>query len=205
MKSISFFVGKCISYLYPRSLEERVRIVYTRVYTGYYSRYFKQFGKNSLITPKIWSLRGPEYISIGENVRVGGNIQLTAWNVDSSRKVSISIGNGCSFGSNNHITAIDSITFGDNVLTGKNVTITDNSHGATELNDLQLAPHTRKLVSKGNIVIGNNVWIGDKATILPGVTIGDGVVVGANSVVTHDVPSYCVVTGSPARIIKSIK
>jgi len=41
-----------------------------------------------------------------------------------------------------------------------------------------------------------------KAVILPGVTIGEGAVVGACSVVTHDVPSWTVVAGNPAKEIK---
>jgi acetyltransferase-like isoleucine patch superfamily enzyme len=58
------------------------------------------------------------------------------------------------------------------------------------------------LHTKGAITIGNNVWIGDKATILDGVTIGEGAVIAANSVVTKDVPPYCVAAGVPAIIIK---
>lgn len=92
---------------------------------------------------------------------------------------------------------------GDNCLTGKWVTITDNSHGETDYDSLLLPPNKRNITSKGPIVVGNNVWIGDKATILPGVTIGDGAVIAANAVVTKDVPAYCVVGGNPAKIIKN--
>lgn len=57
-------------------------------------------------------------------------------------------------------------------------------------------------LSKGDVVIGNDVWIGIDAIIMSGVTIGDGAVVGLRSVVTHDVPAYAIVVGSPARIVK---
>ena len=50
--------------------------------------------------------------------------------------------------------------------------------------------------------IGNDVWIGHGAFILPGVKIGDGAVIAAMSVVTKDVPSYAVVGGSPAKVIR---
>ncbi len=50
--------------------------------------------------------------------------------------------------------------------------------------------------------IGNHVNIGWGAVINPGITIGDHVIVGANSVVTKDIPSGCVVVGSPAKIVK---
>ena len=70
---------------------------------------------------------------------------------------------------------------------------------------MKKSPVEREIYSKGAVRIGNNVWIGDKATILPGVTIGDGVIIGANSVVTKNIPDYCVVGGNPAKVIKSIK
>lgn len=51
--------------------------------------------------------------------------------------------------------------------------------------------------------IGGNCFIGARALILPGVTIGDGCIVGAGSVVTRDIPPYCIVAGNPARIIRT--
>ena len=50
--------------------------------------------------------------------------------------------------------------------------------------------------------IGNDVWIAVNSVILDGITIGDGAVIAANSTVTHDVPPYAIVAGSPARIIR---
>ena len=52
------------------------------------------------------------------------------------------------------------------------------------------------------VKIGNDVWIGWNVTILPGITINDGSIVGAGSVVTKNVPSYAIVAGNPARIIR---
>jgi acetyltransferase-like isoleucine patch superfamily enzyme len=56
--------------------------------------------------------------------------------------------------------------------------------------------------TKGDVVIGNDVWIGYGATILSGVTIGDGAAIGACSLVVKDIPSYAIVAGNPAQIIK---
>lgn len=56
--------------------------------------------------------------------------------------------------------------------------------------------------NKGDIVIGNDVWIGYEAVVLAGVTVGDGAIIGARALVTKDVPTYTIVGGVPARIIR---
>lgn len=56
--------------------------------------------------------------------------------------------------------------------------------------------------SKGDINIGNDVWIGMNSTILSGVTIADGAIIGACSVVSKDIPPYCLVCGNPATVKK---
>lgn len=53
------------------------------------------------------------------------------------------------------------------------------------------------------LTIGHDVWIADRVTILPGCRrIGNGAVIAAGAVVTHDVPSYALVAGVPARRIR---
>ena len=54
------------------------------------------------------------------------------------------------------------------------------------------------------IVIGDGVWLGGHVTVLGGVTIGEGAVIGAGSVVTHDIPSYSLAVGNPARVLRPI-
>ncbi len=67
----------------------------------------------------------------------------------------------------------------------------------------EMSPPTKSdLPLKGDTVIGNDVWIGQNAVILPGVHIGDGAVIGANSVVGHDVESYTIAAGNPAKILR---
>jgi phosphonate metabolism protein (transferase hexapeptide repeat family) len=52
------------------------------------------------------------------------------------------------------------------------------------------------------VIIGHDVWIGHGAIVLPGRRIGTGAVLGAGTVVTRDVPSYGVVVGNPARLVR---
>ena len=177
------------------------------LYTGSLKRHFSQWGTDSVLRYKAKHLRGLKYISIGCRTVIGAKVQLTAWDLYEKEtfKPEIIIGHNCIIRENAHITAINSIRIGNNLLTGTNVLITDNSHGATNREQLELPPARRLLYSKGPVIIGNNVWIGNNVCVMPGVTIGDGVVIGANSIVTHDIPAYCVAAGIPARIIKQVK
>lgn len=156
---------------------------------------------------KINLLMGEDCIDIEAGTRFGKQAVLTAWKhlngVTYNPK--IKIGRDCDFGDYVHITAIDRIEIGDNVLTGRWVTITDNGHGKTDFETLNLPPLQRELYSKGPVIIGDNVWIGDKATVLPGVTIGHGAVIAANTVVSKDVPPFSVVAGNSAQIIKAFQ
>lgn len=152
---------------------------------------------------KIGMINCPEFIHIGECTNFSKDIWLTAWRTeDCSCKPFLKIGRHCAFGAYNHITCANKVIIGDYCLTGKWVTITDNSHGETDYDSLCMPPSKRPVTSKGPVIIGNNVWIGDKATVLPGVSIGDGVVIAANAVVTKDIPAYSVAAGNPARIIR---
>jgi acetyltransferase-like isoleucine patch superfamily enzyme len=52
------------------------------------------------------------------------------------------------------------------------------------------------------VTIGFGADIGMNACILPGLHVGAHSIVGAGAVVTHDVPEYAVVAGTPARVIR---
>ena len=54
----------------------------------------------------------------------------------------------------------------------------------------------------GGAVVGDNVNFGVGSVVIGDVQIGDRVIVGANSVITKDIPSDCVVAGAPARVLK---
>ena len=108
----------------------------------------------------------------------------------------ISIGDHTRIGLGN--TIIGPVKIGNEVIIAQNVALSALNHKFEDV--------TKSIVDQGvetvQITISNNVWIGANSAILAGVHIGEHAIVGAGSVVTKDVPSYSVVVGNPAKIVK---
>jgi acetyltransferase-like isoleucine patch superfamily enzyme len=201
-----FYFAKELSYIYSYKFYKCSFRLINKLYSGWVSREFKGFGRDSVVQRHLYLLGG-KYISIGNKSCIGLRAILTAWDKYGSDRFhpEIIIGNHVSIGEDSHITAINRIEIGNNVLIGKKVTITDNSHGKSNFELLPFSPSTRPLHSEGPVIIENGVWIGDKATILPNVRIGENAIIGANAVVTKDIPANCVASGIPAKVIKIIE
>ena len=177
------------------------------LYSLWIGNFVGSIGKGSkiLYPCKLWG-GGSKNIYIGNDTIIQGHCILGCWikYAGESFTPSITIGDNCNIGEYTHITAINKVSIGSGLLTGRYVYIGDNSHGQLSREEAHIPPINRKLRSKGGVVIGNNVWIGDKVTILSGTTIGDNVIIAANSVVTKNVPNNTIVAGCPAIIVKQL-
>ena len=153
-----------------------------------------------------FTLRGKEYISIGENVHFSRGCRLQAWDCYEGRvyKPQIRIGNDVSINMDVDISAINKIEIGNGVQIASNVLITDHFHGKIVSEENEIPPAKRELYSRGPVIIEDNVWIGFNVCILPGVTIGKGSIIGAGAIVSKDVPRYSVIVGN-GTIIKKLK
>lgn len=140
----------------------------------------------------------PHRIFLGDNVTILDNARISIYD-DNLEGVCISIGDNCYIGYNFSLLAKDKIIIEKDVLIASNVIITSENHGIDPESDLPYM--SQELTGKG-VCIGEGSWIGEKVCILPGVTIGKKCVIGAGSVVTKDVPDYCIVGGNPAKVIK---
>ena len=50
------------------------------------------------------------------------------------------------------------------------------------------------------VTIGQGTAITSKCSVI-GASVGERVFVGANSVITNDIPSYCLAVGGPAKVV----
>ena len=91
------------------------------------------------------------------------------------------------------------VHIGNNVMMGPHCTFYSRNH-AFDRTDIPMCQ--QGFSEEKTIVIGNDVWIGGHAIFLPGVHVGDGAIVGAGAIVTKDIPSYAIVGGNPARVIR---
>lgn len=170
-------------------------------------RKLKKIGKNSNIGNNF-VLLNPKNIEIGENFSASDNFRIRTWEKYNGKETgynpNVKIGNNVMFNDNCFISCLNEINIGNGCLFGDNVFITDNYHGDTNKDEIEVPPLKRKLVTKGKVKIGNNVWCGRNVSILSGITIGNNVIIGANAVVTHNFEDNVVIGGVPAKVIKKI-
>lgn len=144
---------------------------------------------------------GKENMSIGENSWFGSGCELYAYNSHFGQKLNskLIVGNNVRVTARCRITCAGSIKIGNDVLIAPDVFITDHNHGT---NPEIPGGYSKQSLLIENVNIEEGVWLGHRACILPGVTIGKHSIIGANSVVTHDIPEFCMAAGAPAQIIK---
>jgi acetyltransferase-like isoleucine patch superfamily enzyme len=127
---------------------------------------------------------------------IGENSIIEDFAVINNGVGAVLIANNVGIGLSNVI--IGPVTLGNYVMLAQNIVISGLNHG---FEDVTLPPRLQKVTTK-QIIINDNVWVGANSSITAGVTIGKNAIIGAGSVVTKDIPAYCVAVGNPARVIK---
>lgn len=160
---------------------------------------FRKLGKHSVVFKPI-CLIGKKYISLGNNVRFGEYSRIEAIDSRNKKKFtpSLTVGDNTSFEQFAHIIFSGSIVIGKGCTFSCRVMITTANHIYNEKLQSILF---NDLASK-DIKIGDYCFFGMDTKIFPGVSVGDHVIVGANSIIMHDLPSYTICVGVPAKPIK---
>jgi UDP-2-acetamido-3-amino-2,3-dideoxy-glucuronate N-acetyltransferase len=126
---------------------------------------------------------------IGDDTRIGAFVEIQR---------DARIGKRCKISS--HTFVCSGVTIEDEVFIGHNVVfINDRRPRATNPDG---SPQSEEDWLLERTLIRRRASVGSGAIIMCGVEIGEGAMVGAGALVTRNVPSNCVVAGSPARILR---
>lgn len=144
-------------------------------------------------------------VVFGDHAIVDGTIEVYA-------NGKFSVGSHFFFG-RSRLYCAHRVVIGDYVLVSDNVSIMDSDLHPLKASRRRVVadqwaagrfPDVYTETPGSPVTISDDVWIGFGASILKGVTIGQGAIVGAGALVNADVPSWTVVAGSPARVIREI-
>ena len=152
------------------------------------NEYNQSFGLSSVVRQKILEeLLG----SAGKNVHFEPTLRC---------EFGVNIHIGDDFYANFDCVLLDAggITIGNNVLFGPRVGLYTANH-AFDAEERRNGGCFAKPIK-----VGNNVWIGAGVHIMPGVTIGDNTIIGSGSIVTSNIPSNVIATGSPCKVLREI-
>lgn len=163
----------------------------------YYKIVLGNFGKCSqLVNANI--IEHPKNIFIGDNVLIRSNAWLAANPNLTNNNCKLIIGDGTYIGNNAHIYATSKIEIARKVIIADRVYISDNSHGYKNIN---VPVIDQPITQLQEVYIAEGAWLGENVCIV-GASVGKNCVIGANSVVTKNIPDYCIAVGMPAKIIK---
>ena len=171
-----------------------------RRYLGYRPRQLRGMGSiaPSAVVQRLMRIDGAINIHLGANTIIQQGTWLAAVPLTGATQCRLEIRAGAVIGNMNHIYATRSIVIEEEVLTADKVYISDCTHSYMDVDTSVLH---QPIVQLRDVVIGRGAWLGENVCVM-GANVGRGSVIGANSVVTRDIPDYCVAVGAPARVIK---
>lgn len=182
-----------------------IKRAFIRIRKAFYKRKYREFHYSSGIGSDGCGgeciIQGSDNISVGPDSVIGrqSEIMLTKNHFSQTLSPCLLIGKHVRITARCRITCANKIVIEDDVLIAPDVFITDHNHG---LNPEAVDGYSSQKLIVRETVIRKGVWIGQKACVLAGVEIGEHSVIGAGSIVTHDIPSFCIAVGNPARVIK---
>lgn len=123
--------------------------------------------------------------------------------VSMQRSRGVKIGKNCHFSPYVLIDLVypEMINIEDNVTIGSNVMIFAHINPTANL-ELKRKAYPRKVE---HVTVRSGAVLNPGSIITAGVTIGKNAIVSVGSVVTEDIPDYCIVVGNPARVVKKIE
>ncbi len=183
-----------------------------------YKKLFKRVGRGVVFGRNL-TIRHPKKIEIGDNVVISDGCVLDAVGEENR---GIRIGDGVMMGQNAMLRCKNGdIDVGARTGLGANSAVYATSGNHVRIgSDGLIAPyvyigggqyhHERTDVPivaqganpRGGNEIGDGVWMGARVTVIDGAHIGRDTIVSAGSMVMHELPSYAIAGGVPARVVR---
>ncbi|MDM8255769.1 acyltransferase [Phocaeicola barnesiae] len=157
----------------------------------------KEFHYSNFIERPL-ELKGIQNLSLGKGAFIRKNAYINILPFTGESHVEFKMGDHSHLNYSAHVIASKKIIIGKDCNIAPYVYIADNTHS---YKNIDLPIKSSPIQQLRPVSIGDGTWIGTHAAII-GCSIGKHCVIGANSVVTKDIPDYCVAVGIPAKIIK---
>jgi len=170
-----------------------------KLYYFFQKKLFGDLGQNSIIF-KPFLLYNKKNIFLGKNVFIRDFARIEPiknWK-EQIFNPRIIIGNNVCIEQGLHLTCVNTVIIEDGCVLSSYCMVTDIDHEYSDINERILEQPLLQNIT----IIKKDAFIGSGVKIMAGVTIGVHAIIGANSVVTKDIPDYCVAAGIPAIIIK---
>lgn len=147
-------------------------------------------------------IHGDLKLRIGRDCMINGHTAFAAGSVLEAPSLILGDETNISYGT--VISVSERVTLGNHVRIADSCYISDNpGHPLDAERRRRHEPVDRAQIKP--VVIEDDVWLGTRVTVMPGVRIGRGSVVGAGAVVTHDLPSFSLAVGNPARVVRTLE
>lgn len=163
-----------------------------------------QAGRNVVLGERV-RIHGAAHIRVEDDVVIAEDVTLRAqtaypWtSPPQTFSPELVLKRGCFINGRTQIACARRVVIGANTMIAEGCFISDNNHGYA---DPDRSVKAQPLETPGEVVIGDDGWIGAHVCVVGNVRIGRHCVVGAHSVVTRDLPDFCVAVGAPARVIR---
>lgn len=194
-----------------------------QIFRGFFLKIFLRKSIGLVFLGRNTRIKHCNKISIGKSAFIGDNVEINALskqgvvfgnNVSILKNTIIEctgvlqnlgegliVGNNVGIAQNCFIQVRGKVHIGNNVIFGPNVSIFSENH----VFDNPDLPVSKQGVTRKGVTINDGVWLGTRVVILDGVTVGENSIVAAGSIVNKDVPSYSIVGGVPAKVIRNRK
>ncbi|MDR9827883.1 acyltransferase [Vibrio sp. FNV 38] len=195
------FISKSLYSLYTLTRDSWSNVQRILIQTPAFRGRCTQCGDKLYLYAGMPFISGPLNIEVGNLCRISGQTTFSA--SSHCHSPTLQIGNNVGIGWQTTIAVGTKVVIEDNVRIAGRANLFGYSGHPIDA-ERRAAGEPDDIDQIGDIVLKKDCWLATNVIVKAGVTIGEGAIIAAGSVVTHDIPSYVIAGGTPAKVIKAI-